>query len=210
MQSNEFVFTPSNPVLLCSKCGARRTEGGKIHKDGTCQPCRKLRTQAYQLAYRPKKNAQRREAYRKNSLPKRAENKLWRENNREKIRISKRRWKKKNPTAAYRWDRMNPHKIQVIKDRSHLKIKYGMTVDGWDALYKSQGGKCAICEVDFSSFARRPHTDHDHSTGKVRNLLCSWCNHVVGVIEDTELFERALQYVQRWKEVPLASSEHTA
>lgn len=42
--------------------------------------------------------------------------------------------------------------------------------------------KCGLCERPFSE-RRRRYVDHDHATGQVRGIVCSGCNHLVGVIE---------------------------
>lgn len=62
-----------------------------------------------------------------------------------------------------------------------IERQYGLTGEEYDALFKYQGGRCAICR-------RKPRTkrlavDHDHRTGEVRGLLCAnnenGCNRAV-------------------------------
>lgn len=57
-----------------------------------------------------------------------------------------------------------------------------------------QNGLCAICRV-------KPclHVDHDHATGRVRELLCPGCNLKLGILEAAEWREKALAYLGRWK-----------
>jgi hypothetical protein len=75
-----------------------------------------------------------------------------------------------------------------VSDRtSHLKRKYGLTLEGFDALLASQGGGCAICgkpDVD--------NVDHDHRTGQVRGILCWNCNIALGQLEDDPNRARAV------------------
>lgn len=52
---------------------------------------------------------------------------------------------------------------------------YGITGDDYEALFKLQGGKCAICRA--RPISKRLATDHDHKSGAVRGLLCGRCNH---------------------------------
>lgn len=73
------------------------------------------------------------------------------------------------------WKRRNPRKRKNQK----LKNEYGITVDQYEAMVESQGGKCAIC----GSKARLV-IDHSHSSGKVRGLLCSLCNTDLGLLGD--------------------------
>ncbi|MGI8985053.1 MAG: endonuclease VII domain-containing protein [Acidimicrobiales bacterium] len=79
--------------------------------------------------------------------------------------------------------------------RSHLKRKYGITIEQYDAMLEAQGGGCFIC-------GRRPredsslHVDHDHSTGKVRGILCFCCNNALADFqENTELLTKAVGYL---------------
>ena len=73
-----------------------------------------------------------------------------------------------------------------LKNRERqLKSRYGITVDQYNQLLEKQDGHCALCPATtgWKKFDRPLHVDHDHITGKVRGLLCSRCNLVVGVIE---------------------------
>ena len=68
---------------------------------------------------------------------------------------------------------------------SWLKRRYGLTLETYDALLKSQGGVCKICH---SPSPRRNNqaymcVDHCHKTGRVRGLLCVKCNVLVGLLE---------------------------
>lgn len=76
----------------------------------------------------------------------------------------------------------------------YLRSHYGITPEQWDALFKAQNRCCAIC----LSPSGRPtwHTDHSHSTGKVRGILCRRCNQAVGFFgDDPILMQRAARYV---------------
>ena len=57
--------------------------------------------------------------------------------------------------------------------KAHLLKTYGITQEQFDAMFKAQGGRCAICR------GKRPYllpVDHDHKTGFTRGLLCKLCN----------------------------------
>jgi hypothetical protein len=49
----------------------------------------------------------------------------------------------------------------------------------WDRLLLACQGRCQIC----ADAPRRLHVDHDHTSGRVRGLLCPRCNHLVGALE---------------------------
>jgi hypothetical protein len=78
--------------------------------------------------------------------------------------------------------------------------KYGITLVEYNSLSVSQGGKCAICG-EHSPVGRRLSVDHDHFTGRVRGLLCHWCNRGIGLLrEDENLFLRAILYLRKNKD----------
>jgi hypothetical protein len=51
----------------------------------------------------------------------------------------------------------------------HVMKEYGLGPGEWDLLWEAQGKVCAICGKTPHG---RPDTDHDHSTGLLRGLLC--------------------------------------
>ncbi|MFC9974321.1 endonuclease domain-containing protein [Spirillospora sp. NPDC127200] len=50
---------------------------------------------------------------------------------------------------------------------------YGLRSGEYDALFKAQDGRCAICRETRS---QRLSVDHCHKSGVVRGLLCRRCN----------------------------------
>lgn len=77
-----------------------------------------------------------------------------------------------------------------------LKKRYGITKEELFIIYQAQGGKCAICPTDLIFLSRQAHTDHDHVTGKVRGILCSSCNHGLGMFKDKpDLLNKAIGYL---------------
>jgi hypothetical protein len=77
----------------------------------------------------------------------------------------------------------------------NLKCAYGITLQEWNALFEQQGKCCAICKC---GDVTRWHTDHNHSTNKVRGILCSNCNSGIGLFREnaTALFS-AIEYLKR-------------
>lgn len=57
------------------------------------------------------------------------------------------------------------------------KQKLPVTLDQYERLLAAQGGHCALCPNGPKT--RRLHVDHEHSTGRVRGLLCHRCNRVL-------------------------------
>jgi hypothetical protein len=58
--------------------------------------------------------------------------------------------------------------------------RYGITVAQFNEMWDKQGGRCAICP---RPFAKTPHIDHCHISGKIRGLLCFTCNIRLGWYE---------------------------
>jgi hypothetical protein len=58
-------------------------------------------------------------------------------------------------------------------------------------MVEKQSGRCMICRRKV-----RLVVDHNHSTGKVRGLLCDRCNLLVGFVEEKKLLRRARKYVE--------------
>lgn len=83
-----------------------------------------------------------------------------------------------------------------------LKRKYGLTMEDFAKLGEVCGWACPICLKPFAkdvlgNGSRRACVDHDHSTGRVRGLVCAACNYEIGVRGDNaEWFERAAAHLR--------------
>jgi len=77
--------------------------------------------------------------------------------------------------------------------RCYLKKAWGMTVDEFETMKTIQDGQCAICNIKTVLL----HIDHDHSTGKVRALLCNFCNRGMGFFKESEpIMLAAIDYLR--------------
>lgn len=90
-------------------------------------------------------------------------------------------------------------KRQLTCRKSHLKRRYGMTLEQYQVLFDAQEGCCAICGEHHTNV---PHSqlmvDHCHETGKVRQLLCDLCNTAIGKFKDKpELLDKAAAYLRK-------------
>ena len=94
----------------------------------------------------------------------------WQRKNREKCNALSRVWAKKHPD-----------KIKVYTKKCEIRRKYGLTLEQLEEMKQRQKGLCAICGK--LPGRRGLFVDHNHRTGKVRELLCGTCNWLVGVYE---------------------------
>lgn len=80
---------------------------------------------------------------------------------------------------------------------SHLLRTFGLSLDQFESLLKSQHGLCAICLTDDPG-ARGWAIDHDHTTGVVRGILCGGCNRGLGYLKDCPVVvAAAADYLRR-------------
>jgi len=94
---------------------------------------------------------------------------------------------------ATAWQRANPEKTKEIRRQSALKQLYGLSLDEFSDLIKQQNNCCPLCQEEF---IKTPDVDHDHTTGKVRGLLCRSCNLMLGKARDSiSVLSRAIDYL---------------
>ena len=88
------------------------------------------------------------------------------------------------------------HKAYYAVHKEKIKTKkiedrYKLGPGGFEELFNKQGKVCAICH-DNNWGRRRPLVDHDHGNGKVRGILCTRCNLVLGLIHDDPIFAQSI------------------
>jgi len=116
-------------------------------------------------------------------------------------------YKRKNPsTMSSNWKNRNPEKVKEYRkkyEETHredirnrrLKYRYGITTEIFDKLKNDQNGRCAICGGLLGL-----KVDHNHTTGKVRGLLCNGCNRGLGFfVDNINFLESAIVYLNKNK-----------
>lgn len=74
--------------------------------------------------------------------------------------------------------------------------RWGMTLEQFKAVLADQKWACWICWRTFGE-RLRPVIDHDHSTGKMRGILCGSCNVALGMVrDDPRVIRRMLKYLR--------------
>jgi len=121
------------------------------------------------------------------------------------------RKKHKKETAIYnaRYAQKNKVKIRVYhrkyraeheetertKNRERWLAQYNLSIKEYNELLTIQSGVCAICGNPPNG--KYLNVDHDHSTGKVRGLLCQSCNVILGCANDSiETLLQAIEYLK--------------
>lgn len=84
-----------------------------------------------------------------------------------------------------------------------LKKKYGISLEDYNSMLEHQNGKCAICKTDLivGSYYKNGgncRVDHNHQTGKVRELVCHECNAVLGFSkENIDILQNTMNYLRK-------------
>lgn len=94
--------------------------------------------------------------------------------------------------------KQNPDKFHKYE----LKKSHNLTVEEYDQLLKKQNHVCAICfkpeHVIHLGKPRRMAVDHCHETGKIRGLLCTNCNKLLGHAKDNkQILGQAIAYLNQ-------------
>ena len=75
------------------------------------------------------------------------------------------------------------------------KHRYNLTPEEYNNLFQIQNNRCAICNKEFNENLKA-YVDHNHSTNKIRGLLCSKCNSLLGFADDDiEILQNAIKYL---------------
>jgi DNA-directed RNA polymerase subunit RPC12/RpoP len=175
--------------VYCSKCrkNIRHKYKSKVYPDGTkqCIDC------GQKIAIESKRTSVRcRECQRKRN------NKWAREHYRTHVAA-------KDKVRAYCRERYrHSKKIQVQNKKSRLERLYGITYSEFVVLLERQNYRCAICGTTLPSVDAPPEErqmlciDHDHSTGKLRGILCRHCNWGLGNFKDSvKALASAIEYL---------------
>ena len=104
-------------------------------------------------------------------------------------------------STAYRL--ANPEKQARAQANSMLKARYGITLAQKEAMIEAQGGKCGCCgdPLEWGRGAKKPllaHLDHNHTTEKLREILCNPCNLGLGNFrDDPKRLQAAIEYLAK-------------
>lgn len=131
--------------------------------------------------------------------------KLYRERHPERVKADNAKWRSRpdylEKVKIYKKKYRENGSRSKIKRKSDLK-RYGLTPESFEELLRKQGSKCKIC-LQMFGVDLRPNVDHDHTTSKVRSLLCHGCNTAIGLLsEDGFRLARATAYLKHYQIQP--------
>lgn len=120
----------------------------------------------------------------------------------EKANKRNRKWYKENRNNVknQRHEYYKENRDCLLKQRRiiYLKRLYNITPQEYDIMLELQGSVCIICGKTPKENGKRLAVDHDHETGKIRDLLCDGCNKALGYLNDSpEMCERMKLYLQK-------------
>ena len=105
---------------------------------------------------------------------------------------NKDRYKRSDKEVLRERRKKNPCNTYEYRKTYRLKSRFGLTTEQFSAMILEQNNKCKICGCDMEE----PQVDHNHTTGKVRALLCRPCNTSLGMVkENTETLYNMISYI---------------
>lgn len=108
-----------------------------------------------------------------------------------------REWRVTHPGYSTKYSKPKTAEQKRIRWEREIEKRYGMSVASFDELLEAQTGVCAICSGPPNGQGSRLQVDHDHDTSRVRGLLCSKCNTLLGLADHkTERLMAAALYLK--------------
>jgi hypothetical protein len=120
-------------------------------------------------------------------------------------------WAKRR-RETYKAIRKDPVRLRKLLDgvnrynkrhqhKRNLRHNYDMSVEQYQRMLTEQGGLCVICrkpeKKKRKGVLQKLSVDHCHTSGRVRGLLCSRCNLMIGMAhENPEILARAIDYLK--------------
>lgn len=179
----------SEIVKICKIHGELTLE--QTRKDGKQRRCKQCRSESNKRSYQEHREKRIREAS------------IYKEKNRIHYRNWAREDRKKYPEKYSLYAKTHRGKYGVIRNIREIARNFGLTVQQYQQMIVDQENKCAICRNLETRKNRSGNiaalcVDHDHTTNKVRALLCHSCNTGIGKFKDNiDLLQSAITYLRK-------------
>ena len=103
------------------------------------------------------------------------------------------KFKKRHVATGTKYAKNNKDRIRF----NRFKRLYGITKEEYFKKLENQNNKCAICGCDLNDIVLT-HIDHNHISGKVRDILCTYCNIGLGYFkENLNTLKNAIIYIEK-------------
>ena len=81
---------------------------------------------------------------------------------------------------------------RLQKRAKNLQDRYGISLTDYMQYLTAQNNRCACC----GNLEKDLIVDHDHTSGKVRGLVCTRCNNLLGFAKDNpHVLQAAIDYL---------------
>lgn len=171
---------------------------GKHYAKGLCGKC-------YRAKYKKEHYKKLKEKAKKYRDTHKEEKRQYWKKNKKRLKKLRKAYCKKNKARVLKLAKAHRLKNRVkIKEQlrnGDLKRHYNINLEDYDKLLKEQNCRCAICGITPKEQNNKDlAVDHCHKTKKIRGLLCSKCNFLIGhADENIEILQSAINYLERSK-----------
>lgn len=98
---------------------------------------------------------------------------------------------------SYKRRSKNPEYFKARARNNYIQTRWKMSTEEYEQKLRAQDSKCKICRADLPTTGFFTHLDHNHTTGKIRDFLCTNCNRGLGHFQDNkELLMKAAAYLE--------------
>jgi hypothetical protein len=192
----------------CSKCSKLKelSEFWKDNKakDGLnsrCKQCTRVAALEYYRVHKESRKEYTKEYGRTHKMEAKARSKKYRDFHKIEIKEYTKEYYKMHKDEINKKCKEYSKLHKTKRKDQHIKYAYGITSEEYDQIFLEQDGKCKICGIHQNELKRNLAVDHNHMTGKVRGLLCTKCNTVLGLVnDDPVLLIKAEEYLESFME----------
>ncbi len=163
-----------------------------------------IRDKEYALKHKERKAEYDKEYLEKNREKRRMQGKAWYEANKQLVSEARKKERIENPSLIKQQYQKNKeyYKLYNFNNKEQnkdaaFKRYYKISLADYNEMLKEQNECCKICKRHKSEFKRALAVDHDHTTGKVRGLLCDVHNRGLGYFQDNiKTLQEAIEYLK--------------
>jgi len=107
-----------------------------------------------------------------------------------------------SPEKSKAYYEANKEKVLKRSRGNHLRRTYNLTEEQYQQMVEDQQNLCAICNQPEHRLMKTKEikplsVDHNHTTGKIRKLLCNDCNAAIGFAkEDVKRLKQMINYLE--------------